>query len=213
MLQRQRNTTRGWTMPTPAVPILSMTVPTAMNSRRRLISFTQSPSSPAELAHQHGLAVGDPVLLLRVGGHLAEGERDLVERDPRRPERLAGLDQLLEPGQVHGVLGPEAADPGAAQLGEVGADAERGAEVVGEAAGVGPRGAGEPEAQAPPVLETADGSELVDGDLLGLGRHLLAAARQLVVLDALDLLGGVGGRLLLDLPLEAGAWPRATASR
>ena len=34
-------------MPTPAEPILSMTVPTAMNSRRRLISLTQSPSSPA----------------------------------------------------------------------------------------------------------------------------------------------------------------------
>src|SRR5215210_2041512 len=31
-----------------------------------------------ELAHQHGLAVADPVLLLRVGHDLSEGEGDLV---------------------------------------------------------------------------------------------------------------------------------------
>ena len=63
-------------------------------------------------------------------------------------------------------------------------------------------------AGAAPSSKPPSGSELVDGDLLGLGRHLLAAAGQLVVLDPLDLLGGVGGRLLLDLPLEARPWPR-----
>src|SRR5690349_17909851 len=39
----------------------------------------------AELPDEHGLAVGDPVLLLRVGGYLVERQRDLVEGDPRLP--------------------------------------------------------------------------------------------------------------------------------
>ena len=67
--------------------------------------FDPVPLLPIELAHQHGLPVGDPVLLLRVGGDLAEGERDLVERDPRRPQRLACLDQLLEQGYDAGGMG------------------------------------------------------------------------------------------------------------
>ena len=77
-----------------------------------------------------------------------------------------------------------------------------GAQVVGEPPGVGARGAGEAEAQTA-VRDLPQGGEFVDGDLLGLGRHLLSPAGQLVVLHSLDLLGGVGGRLLLDLPLEA----------
>src|SRR5581483_9233411 len=43
---RHVNTIFGCTTPIPPPPMRSMTVPTAMNSLRRFISFTQSPSSP-----------------------------------------------------------------------------------------------------------------------------------------------------------------------
>src|SRR5882724_8771351 len=42
-----------------------------------------------QLAHQDRLAVADPLFLLRVGGHLGEGEGDLVEGDPGAARRLA----------------------------------------------------------------------------------------------------------------------------
>src|SRR5947199_2043362 len=66
------------------------------------------PLLAGQLAHQHGLAVADPVLLLGVGGDLAEGEGDLVEGDPGGAQSLVRLHLLLQPGERQRVLHPEA---------------------------------------------------------------------------------------------------------
>src|SRR3984893_7987218 len=76
-----------------------------------------------QLAHQHGLAMADAALLLRVGGHLAEGERDLVEGDPGLSDLLAGPPPLVEAVGADGRGNLERADLGAPQPREVGAHA------------------------------------------------------------------------------------------
>src|SRR5689334_23756945 len=96
--------------------------------------------------------MADPVLLLRVGRDLAERQRDLVERDPRAPRTLAGLDDLFQAPERGRMPDLEAADLGAPQRGEMAAHPERRAQVVRQAARVGAGGAGQAEADAA-VLE------------------------------------------------------------
>ena len=191
----------GWTIPTPALPILSTTVPTAMNSRRRLISLTQSPSSPASSRTSTVWPWLIRCSCCGIGGHLAEGEGDLVEGNPGGAQRLAGRRPAPR--------GRRACRASSTRKGPIcrSAAARRGGRRSpgrrrGRGRGRGrrcPRSRRAGSAAARPSM-LAHGGELVDGDLLGLLRHLLAAAGQLVELDPLDLLGGVGGRLLLDLP-------------
>src|SRR3954471_906151 len=149
-----------------------------MNCRRRFTSLTQSPSSPASSRTStvwpwwmRCSCCGSAVTSPKGRGIWSHG----IQAGPTGSPRLV---PGREPGDGHRVVGPEVADPGAAQVGEVGAKPKGGAQVVGQAAGVGPGRAGELEAQAA-VLDLPQRGKLVDCDLLGLVRHLLAAAGQL----------------------------------
>src|SRR6185436_1459321 len=79
------------------------------------------PFGRLEFAHQDRLAVGDAVLLLRVGGDLGEGERDVVEGDPAGPGRPFRREAGLEAADGHRIVDAERSDLEAPQRGEMSA--------------------------------------------------------------------------------------------
>ena len=106
------------------------------------------------------------------------------------------------PSSVAGLGDRERPDAGAAQRGEVTADAERGAEVAGERADVGARRALDAHVEVDGIRRRARGASTSNADTVtarGFELDLLAVAHELVGALAVDLDGADRARHLVDV--------------
>ena len=131
----------------------------------------------------------------------------LVDRDggevAQRLGRATAASRASSASSGTRLVDGEGADGGAAQVAQVGAAAERGADVGGQRADVGARRARRPRSGSSPARPASPHLEAVDGDRAGLALDLDALAGQLVQALAVDLDRRHHRRHLQDVAGEA----------